>query len=125
MNNDQITVVKVRGVLMVILPSDPDDSSIQSLQDRAMAGLEQHDSKALIMDISAVEIFDSFFARAISETAQMATLMGARTIIAGMRPAVAITATQLGLALKCVETALTTDQALAMVDLGRKRGWRK
>lgn len=125
MNNEQITVVKVRDVLMVTLPSDPDDSSIQSLQERALDGLELHDSRALIMDISAVETFDSFFARAISETAQMATLMGARTIISGMSPAVAITATQLGLVLKCVETALSTDQALDMVDLERRQGLKK
>lgn len=115
MHRSEITVIKVRDVLMVTMPADPDDSSITSLQERTLEGMEQHGSKALILDISAVEIFDSFFARTVSETAQMVTLMGGRTIIAGMRPAVAITATQLGLNLKRVETALTTDRALDMV----------
>ena len=67
-----------------------------------------------VLDISAVETLDSFFARTVSETAQMVNLMGGRTIIAGMRPAVAITATQIGLTLGNIETALNIDRALDM-----------
>ena len=122
MSDTGITVIKVRDVLMVTMPSDPDDSVIASLQEKTLQSMEQHEAKALILDISAVETLDSFFARTISETAQMVTLMGGRTIIAGMRPAVAVTATQLGLALKRVETALTVDRALDRVSSGNWRG---
>ena len=112
MANRDTSIIRVRDVLMVTLPSDPDDATIVSLQESVLGELEKSEAKGLIMDISAVEIFDSFFARTVSETARMVTLMGGRTIIAGMRPSVAVTATQLGLVLKKVETALTVDLAL-------------
>jgi rsbT antagonist protein RsbS len=117
-----ITVIKIRDVLMLALPADPDDATIATLQERVLAAMERHEARALILDISAVETFDSFFARVISETAQMVQLMGGRTLISGMRPAVAVTATQLGLGLKQVETALTVDQALDRVGAERAQG---
>jgi len=122
MPENSISVIKVRDVLMVTLPADPDDSVIMALQQRTLESMEAHEAKALILDISAVETLDSFFARTISETAQMVTLMGGRTIIAGMRPSVAITATQLGLALRRVETALSVDLALDKVAAGKPQG---
>ncbi len=121
MAENNITVMKVRDVLMVTLPADPDDAAIMALQERVLQGMEQHEARALVLDISAVETVDSFFARTLSETAQMVKLMGGRTIIAGMRPAVAVTATQLGLTLKQVETALNVDHALDQVARVRPR----
>jgi rsbT antagonist protein RsbS len=120
-----IVVVKIRQILMVTMPPDADDSVIASLQGKVLGSMERSQAKALILDISAVETLDSFFARTISETAQMVTLMGGRTIIAGMRPAVAITAIQLGLALKQVETALNVDRALDLIDSGNGQGTRR
>jgi len=70
----------------------------------------------VVLDISSVETLDSFFARTVAETAQMVSLMGGRTIIAGMQPAVAVTATQIGLSLGKIETALNVERALEMVD---------
>ncbi len=122
MGDTSIVVVKIRDILMVTMPADADDSVIASLQDKALAAMERSDAKALILDISAVETLDSFFARTISETAQMVKLMGGRTIIAGMRAAVAITATQLGLGLTHVETALNADRALDLAE--RRQGKR-
>ncbi len=109
---ENITVIKIRDVLLVTMPPDPDDSTIMALQAKTLENMERHEAKGLVLDISGVETLDSFFARTISETAQMVSLMGGRTIIAGMRPAVAVTATQLGLALRHVETALDVDRAL-------------
>ncbi len=111
-----IVVVKIRDILMVTMPPDADDSVVASLQGKVLAAMESSEAKALVLDISAVETLDSFFARTISETAQMVRLMGGRTIIAGMRAAVAITATQLGLGLKQVETSLNVDRALDLID---------
>ncbi len=115
MDDTSIVVVKIRDILMVTMPADADDSVIASLQGKVLASMEQSEAKALILDISAVETLDSFFARTISETAQMVRLMGGRTVIAGMRAAVAITATQLGLGLRHVETALNVDSALDLI----------
>jgi len=114
MNTAAISVIKVKDILMVTMPPDPDDSTIAALQERVLESMERHAAKGLILDISSVETLDSFFARTVTETAQMVLLMGGRTIIVGMRPAVAITATQMGLKLNRIETALTVDRALDM-----------
>ena len=122
MNDDRISVIKVRDMLMVTMPPDPDDASIELLQEKILSAMERYEAKSLVLDIAAVETLDSFFARTISETSQMVTLMGGRTIIAGMRPAVAITATQLGLRFERMETALNVDRALDMTAAAVQRG---
>jgi rsbT antagonist protein RsbS len=114
-SDDSISVVKVRDVLMVTMPADPDDAVVQALQERALHAMQRCEAKGLVLDISAVETVDSFFARTVAETAQMVGLMGGRTIIAGMRPTVAITVTQLGLTLGNAGTALTADRALELL----------
>ena len=115
MNQENISVIKLRNILMVTMPSDPDDHTISALQDKVLHSMEKHEAKGVVLDISAVETLDSFFARTISETAQMVGLMGGRTIIAGMRPPVAVAATEIGLNLGKVETALSVDRALDQV----------
>ena len=110
--NDSISVIKVRDLLMVTMPADPDDSTVSALQEKVLRAMERHEAKGVVLDISSVDTFDSFFARTVSETAQMVTLMGGRTIVVGMRPAVAVTATQIGLTLGNIETALSMDRAL-------------
>src|SRR5215475_1980966 len=116
MNNDNnISVIRVRDLLMVTMPPDPDDLTISALQEKVLAAMELHEAKGVVLDISSVETLDSFFARTVAETAQMVGLMGGRTIIAGMQPAVAVTATQIGLNMGKIETALSVDRALDMV----------
>ncbi len=115
MNNSNISVIRVRDLLMVTMPADPDDPTISALQDKVLTAMEQHEAKGVVLDISSVETLDSFFARTVAETAQMVELMGGRTIIAGMRPAVAVTATQIGLTFGKIETALNVDRALDLV----------
>ena len=117
MPGESVSVVKVRDVLMVTMPADPDDATVAALQDQVLKAMEQYWAKGLVLDISAVDILDSFFARTVAETAQMVALMGGRTVIAGMRPSVAITVTQLGLTLGQTLTALDVDRALDL--LGR------
>jgi len=116
MNPDNISVIKVRDLLMVTMPPDPDDPTISALQEKVLNSMEKYEAKGVVLDISAVETLDSFFARTVSETAQMVTLMGGRTIISGMQPAVAVAATEIGLTLGNVETALNVDRALDMVN---------
>jgi rsbT antagonist protein RsbS len=86
--SEGITVLKMRDVLLVTMPADPDDATVCALQNMTLQAMEQHDMKGLILDLSKVEILDSYFARTVAETAQMVTLMGGETLIAGMRPAV-------------------------------------
>jgi len=121
MTNQSISVVRVRDTLMVTMPADPDDVTVVALQEEVLRAMERYRPKGLVLDISAVETLDSFFARTVTETSRMVTLMGGRTVIAGMRPSVAITATQLGLTLGNTMTALTVDRALNLLSDTRPR----
>jgi rsbT antagonist protein RsbS len=115
MTNRNISVVKVHDVLLVTMPADPDDLTVTTLQEEVLTAMQEYRPKGLALDISAVETLDSFFARTITETSRMVELMGGRTVIAGMRPSVAITATQLGLSLRGTLTALTVNRALDLL----------
>lgn len=110
--SEPISVIKLRNVLLVSMPADPDDSTVAALQDRTLEAMSKHDVRGLVLDLSKVEILDSYFARTVAETAQMVGLMGGETIIAGMRPSVAITATELGVTLGKTRTAMTVENAL-------------
>lgn len=114
MQNESISVTKLRNTLLVTMPPDPDDSTIAALQERTLEAMSQYDVRGLVLDLSKVEILDSYFARTVSETAQMVGLMGGETIIAGMRPSVAITATELGVTLGNTRTAMSVDRALEL-----------
>lgn len=119
---DSISVVRVWDVLMVTMPPDPDDLTIDRLQEKVLAAMERYEAKGLVLDISTVATLDSYFARTIAETVQMVGLMGGRMVIAGMHPSVAVTATQLGLTLGDALTALDVDRALDL--LGNAEGRR-
>ena len=113
MTTDSVSVNKVRDVLLVSVPPDTEDSKVYRLQENILASMEKyHNLRGLIIDISLVDTMDSYFARTIIETAQMVRLMGGLTIVAGMAPSVAITATQLGLTFENLSTALDVDSAL-------------
>ncbi len=116
MTVESVSVNKVRNVLLVSVPPDPEDGIISSLQEKILDSMERyHDLQGLIIDISMVDTMDSYFARTIIETAEMVRLMGGLTIVAGMAPSVAITATQLGLTFENLSTALDVDLALDMM----------
>ena len=113
MTTDSVSVNKVRDVLLVSVPPDTEDSKVYRLQENILASMKKyHNLRGLIIDISLVDTMDSYFARTIIETAQMVRLMGGLTIVAGMAPSVAITATQLGLTFENLSTALDVDSAL-------------
>lgn len=116
MSAESISVIKLRRLLLVSMPADPDDATISALQDTTLESMEKNDVRALVLDLSKVETLDSYFAKVVAETARMVALMGGETIIAGMRPAVAITATQLGLTLGTTRTVLSVDRALQIWD---------
>ena len=111
MAGDNISVMQVRGLLLVTVPSDPDDETVSALQDKVLQMMDTTQAKGLVLDISTVQTLDSFFARTVTETVQMVSLMGGRTVLAGMQASVAVTATQLGLTLGKAETALDVDRA--------------
>ncbi|HEX5206856.1 MAG TPA: STAS domain-containing protein [Steroidobacteraceae bacterium] len=123
-DRNSISIIIVRKTLMVTVPSDPDDATVSALQDEVLAAMQRVDAKGVVLDIGSVETLDSFFARTVAETASMVALMGGRTVVVGMRPSVAVTATQIGITLGGIETALSVERALDLLDrpvTGRSR----
>jgi rsbT antagonist protein RsbS len=116
MINGTISVIKVRDILLVTVPPDPDDDTVTHLQEQVLWAMEVHEARGLVLDISTVETIDSFFARTVTETAKMVSLMGGLTVLAGMRASVAVTTTQLGLVLGKTLTALDVDRAIDLLD---------
>jgi rsbT antagonist protein RsbS len=119
---ENISVVKIKDTLLVTLPVDPDDETISLMQDSLLNAVEKYEVAGLILDLSLVETLDSFFARTIIDTSQMVALMGTKTVIAGMKSNVAITATQLGLTLGNITTTLNVDIAFERLDDIKIRG---
>ena len=119
---ENISVIKVRNVLLVTVPPDPDDQTVSALQEQVLDAMARHEAKGLVLDISTVQTLDSFFARTVAETVQMVGLMGGQTVLAGMRASVAITATQLGLTLGRARTALDVDRALDQLQAATPSG---
>lgn len=111
MSVERISVLVLKQILLVSIPANPDDETISNIQAKVLSLMAQSGAKGVILDISTVEIVDSYFARVVVETAQMVHLIGGQTVIAGMRPSVAMTATELGLELSSLITALDVDQA--------------
>src|ERR1035437_5433441 len=124
MPRENISVVKLRDLLLVTVPPDPDDETVSALQDQVLQAMARHETKGLVLDISMVQTLDSFFARTVAETVQMVALMGGRTVLAGMRASVAVTATQLGLTVGNALTALDVDRALDLLNTAPAKGIR-
>ena len=115
MGGESFSIIKIREILLVTMPADPDDNMVMAIQVQVLQDMQRYKARGVILDISAVDTLDSFFARTLAETAQMVALLGGRTVMAGMRPSVAITVTQLGLRLGSTLTALNADRALDML----------
>ncbi|MDR5657714.1 STAS domain-containing protein [Halodesulfurarchaeum sp. HSR-GB] len=119
MLQNSANVVRIHDILLGTFPNNPKDEIIDELQETILEAMDTSQPEGVILDVSGVELMDSFFARHISETAQLIDLMGGTTVIAGMRPEVAITAAELGYGLGNVETARSTDQALEILGVNR------
>ena len=116
MAKESISVVKLRDLLLVTVPPEPDDETIAALQEQVLQAMARYEARGLVLDISTVQTLDSFFARTVAETVQMVALMGGRTVLAGMCASVAVTATQLGLTVGNALTALDVDRALDLLN---------
>src|SRR5215210_8170530 len=116
MNGSQrIPILKVGRVLVVPVQVDMDDQTVIGLQERILAELERTGARGVLIDISLLEMVDSFIGRMLSDIAAMARIMDARTVVVGMQPAVAITLVELGLELQGVETVLNVDEGYKLL----------
>lgn len=115
MNGARIPILKVGRVLIVPIQVDMDDQTAIGLQERILTELERTGARGVLIDISLLEMVDSFIGRMLSDIAAMSRIMDARTVVVGMQPAVAITLVELGLELKGVETVLNVDEGFNLL----------
>ncbi|WP_395406061.1 STAS domain-containing protein [Pseudoduganella sp. UC29_106] len=112
---ERIPILKMGNLLLVTIQVDMHDRLAMTLQDDLTARIVKEHARGVLIDISALDIVDSFIGRMISNTAAMARVLDARTVLVGMQPAVAITLVELGLTLHGVETALNVEKGVQLL----------
>ena len=113
---DHIPILKLRDFLLVTIQVDMHDRLAMQLQDELTAKISATGARGALIDISSLDIVDSFIGRMIANIAAMARVLDAKTVVVGMQPAVAITLVELGLTLPGVRTALNVDKGMALLE---------
>ena len=113
---DRIPILKVGRNLLVTIQVDLDDRVALTLQDDLTARIVETRAQGVLIDISALEIVDSFIGRMLGNIAAMSRVLDARTVVVGMQPQVAITLVELGLSLPNIVTALSVDAGMAALE---------
>ena len=112
---EKIPILRMGRFLLVTIQVDMHDRLALQLQDDLTERIVKDRAHGVLIDISSLEVVDSFIGRMISNTAAMASVLDARTVVVGMQPAVAITLVELGLSLEGVRTALNVDKGMALL----------
>lgn len=112
---DRIPILKVYDALLVSIQVDMHDRMAEALEDDLSQMIVKTGARGVLIDISGLEIVDSFIGRMLNTIASVSAMLDARTVVTGMRPAVALTLVELGLELTGVLTALNVEKGLAMI----------
>jgi rsbT antagonist protein RsbS len=112
---DRIPILRMGELLLVTIQVDMHDQLALRLQDDLTRAIEKQGAKGVLIDISALEMVDSFMGRMISDISSMARILDAKTVLVGMQPAVAITLVELGLSLPGVATALNVERGMQLL----------
>ncbi len=114
---DRIPILKMGEFLLVTIQVDMHDRLAMTLQDDLTGMIARVGARGVLIDISALEMVDSFIGRMLANIASMSRILDAHTVVVGMRPAVAITLVELGLSLQGVRTALNVEKGMAVLRL--------
>ena len=112
---DRIPILKMGDCLLVTIQVDMHDELAMSLQEDLTAQIAKYASRGVLIDISSLDVVDSFIGRMIANISAMARVLDARTVVVGMLPSVAITLVELGLHLEGVLTALNVEKGMALL----------
>ena len=118
---DRIPILRLRNLLLVTIQVDMHDRLAMQLQDELTARISETGARGVLIDISSLDIVDSFIGRMIANTAAMARVLDAQTVVVGMQPAVAITLVELGLTLPGVRTAPNVDKGMALLEAATRQ----
>jgi rsbT antagonist protein RsbS len=120
---DRIPILKMGDYLLVTIQVDMHDRLAMTLQDDLTEMIARTNARGVLIDISSLEIVDSFMGRMLGNIAAMSRVLDAETVVVGMRPAVAITLVELGLSLPGVRTALNVEKGMSL--LQRATTWQE
>jgi rsbT antagonist protein RsbS len=112
---DKIPILKMGEFLLVTIQVDMHDRLAMSLQDDLTKEISRTEARGVLIDISSLDIVDSFIGRMLANIAGMSRVLDAQTVVVGMQPAVAITLVELGLSLTGVRTALNVDAGMEVL----------
>lgn len=112
---DRVPILRLGNCLLVTVQVDMHDELAMSLQDDLTNKIVATKARGVLIDISALEMVDSFIGRMLGNIAAMSRILDAQTVVVGMQPAVAITLVELGLSLPGIRTALNVDAGLALL----------
>ncbi|TRX76634.1 STAS domain-containing protein [Pseudomonas mangiferae] len=113
---ERIPILKMGNFLLLSIQVDMHDQLALDLQEDLTAQIVKHRSRGVLIDISALEIVDSFIGRMLSHIAQVSRILDAKVIVVGMQPAVAITLVELGLSLEGIATALNVEKGMRRLE---------
>jgi rsbT antagonist protein RsbS len=113
---ERIPILRMGQCLLVTIQVDMHDRLAMALQDGLATAIAERPTRGVLIDISSLEMVDSFIGRMIANTAAIGRILDAETVVVGMRPSVAITLVELGLALPGIHTALDVERGLALLD---------
>jgi rsbT antagonist protein RsbS len=119
---ERIPILRMGEFLLVTIQVDMHDRLALTLQDDLTNRISETGARGVLIDISSLEIVDSFIGRMIANISSMARVLDAETVVVGMRPAVAITLVELGLSLTGVRTALNVEKGMALLRAARQPG---
>jgi rsbT antagonist protein RsbS len=112
---EKIPILKMGEFLLVTIQVDMHDRLAMSLQDDLTKEISRTEARGVLIDISSLDIVDSFIGRMLANIANMSRVLDAQTVVVGMQPAVAITLVELGLSLTGVRTALNVDAGMEVL----------
>lgn len=114
---ERIPILKLGNSLLVTVQVELHDQLALTLQDDLTQAIAKHRARGVLIDISALDVVDSFIGRTLAHIASMARVLDAATVLVGMQPAVAITLVELGLTLPGIRTALNVDKGVALLQV--------
>lgn len=112
---DRIPILRMGNFLLVTIQVDMHDQLAMTLQDDLTNAIAKHGSRGVLIDISSLEIVDSFIGRMLANISGMARILDAQTVLVGMQPAVAITLVELGMSMPGVKTALNVEAGMDLL----------
>ncbi|ANU16209.1 STAS domain-containing protein [Planococcus maritimus] len=115
--NVRIPILKLRDTLIVSIQWELDDQTALQFQEDLLTKLHETSARGVVIDLTSIDFIDSFIAKVLGDVISMSSLMGARVVITGIQPAVAITLIELGIRLEDVMTALDLENGLEKLQL--------